>query len=236
MLIPVGTMLHRRIGLCFNILLWITALAFLGAAARQLWPSHRDLLTQRIAHVDFRGTPLKEALAQLGAAVGAKVVIHQAELEPEAVTLSSFGFKAQGESAAVTLSKPVDLKLHDVTLQAAFDRLVAGRLEGCLLEQRGKVLHVTAAKSSPSVVRIYDIGDLVARAAQSDWPDHADWTSNLTSSQQQNPQPGGGITGAQIHGSASSQSRESDAMEQLDKIDRRYHHARDLGRRRRNRD
>ena len=103
---------------------------------------------RRIGSVDFRGTPLDEAIVQLGAAAGVKV------------TIDRDAFKA----ANVDLKKPVFLRLHDVELHAAFVRLNINYDRNChFWSARGGGLIATTDHASPAVVRVYDVGDLLDR-------------------------------------------------------------------------
>ncbi len=134
----------------FILCLWLIAIALLAAAISSLQSPAQpvpSLLDRRIDNVDFRGTPLKDAMVQLGAAAGVKLVADPRQLEAD----------------GVPLSHPIYLRLQDVTLQTAFDRLDFDPVVKCVLLERGRAVHVVVAQAVPVQVRIYDIHDLVER-------------------------------------------------------------------------
>jgi hypothetical protein len=146
----VGFLRHKRIGLYLHGCLWLTAVVLLVVgllSLRQIRAPAQSALERRIAQVDFRGTRLDEALKQLGDAAGVRVVLDRR-------AFSSLG---------VNLSEPVFLRMKDVDLATAFERLNFAASDQFTLEPRDGEVLVTLKTAMPTVVRIYDIHDLVEK-------------------------------------------------------------------------
>jgi hypothetical protein len=167
MMVLVGPILFTRLSRWLSVSLRLVALAWVIAAGFALHsssPSDSPLLQRRIATLDFRGTPLEEALTQLGNAVGAKIILDRKALA----------------AAGVDLAAPIDLRLRDVELGAAFDHLNFAHSEPCVMEVRGKDLYVTTEATMPAVIRVYDVSDLYDRWISSRyWAPETSWPASV---------------------------------------------------------
>jgi hypothetical protein len=137
----------------------LIAVASIAIAGISLWPRHTpvaSLLDRKIAKVDFRGIRLEEALKQLGTAVGAPVVNHYQE------PAGSYGM----------WDTPIFLQLHDVELRQVINRLhtraeLSGVWKSWAVQPQDGSLVVTAMPTPPTVVRAYDLHDLIELMKQS---------------------------------------------------------------------
>jgi hypothetical protein len=176
-----------RLAVSGHIALRLIAVALLIAAGVRLYagPTARPvpLVDRHIANIDFQDVPVERAIAQLGTAAGVKVVFDRAALA----------------KTDVALDQHVSLRLHDVKLGVAFELLVESQPTKCVLEQVGDELHVEPFDAVPSVVKVYDVRDLVRSLMESrvDPPAAPETVLNSTSNnQQQNPQGGGSLFGS----------------------------------------
>ncbi len=104
-------------------------------------------MARPIPAIDFDGTPLRDVLQELGAAAGTKIVLHEPQLE----------------IMGVELSTRIHLRLRDVELSDALERLIVNSHVDYLPDEGANELQITAGKPPASVMKVYDVHDLVER-------------------------------------------------------------------------
>jgi hypothetical protein len=107
-------------------------------------------LDRRIADVDFRAIPMAEALTSLARQSGASILVDWPRLT----------------AIGITPDRPITLRLHDVSLRTALDRL-AVQFPSRVVHivdygnANGGIIAVSTLRFAPNSLRIWDIADLI---------------------------------------------------------------------------
>ncbi len=107
-------------------------------------------LSRRISRIDLGGISRERAFYQIAALAGVQIEIDRAALEDD-------GFQ---------LGDPIDLHLRDVELRSALASLCLQE-NSCVILERPDGVAITTFAKLPTIVRIYDVNDLIDRWAAS---------------------------------------------------------------------